>query len=78
MTLLRSTNSVKTEGSMKTMSWSRYHCLAWSFLRVRGGLRWGGPTRRHRAAADRSGRRGQRPAAADKAGKARPANAPDS
>jgi hypothetical protein len=23
------------EGSMRTMSWSRYHCLSWSLLRVR-------------------------------------------
>jgi hypothetical protein len=22
------------EGSMKMMSWSRYHCLSWSFMRV--------------------------------------------
>jgi hypothetical protein len=23
------------EGSMRTMSWSRYHCLSWSLLRTR-------------------------------------------
>jgi hypothetical protein len=27
------------EGSMRTMSWSRYHCLSWSFLRFRLRLR---------------------------------------
>jgi hypothetical protein len=24
---------------MRTMSWSRYHCLCWSFLRIRMRLR---------------------------------------
>jgi hypothetical protein len=32
---------METEGSMKMMSWSRYHCLSWSFVRAehrhRGG-----------------------------------------
>ena len=27
------------EGSMKMMSWSRYHCLSWSFTRIRARLR---------------------------------------
>jgi hypothetical protein len=36
----RPTN-LKMEGSMKMMSWSRYHCLSWSFLQA---------ARRHRAA----------------------------
>jgi hypothetical protein len=35
------------EGSMKTMSWSRYHCLSWSFIRAR----------QHRAATGRRIRR---------------------
>jgi hypothetical protein len=33
------------EGSMKTMSWSRYHALSWSFARIRGHLRGGGAKR---------------------------------
>jgi hypothetical protein len=32
---------MQTEGSMKTMSWSRYHCLSWSFMHA---------AHRHRAA----------------------------
>ena len=27
------------EGSMRTMSWSRYHYLRWSFMRIRMRLR---------------------------------------
>jgi hypothetical protein len=38
----RPTNLMQMEGSMKTMSWSRYHCLSWSFMRLRGSLRGGG------------------------------------
>jgi hypothetical protein len=36
---------------MKTMSWSRYHGLSWSFTRIRTHLRHGGAKRRRRAAA---------------------------
>src|SRR3984957_2426202 len=32
---------MQMEGSMRTMSWSRYHCLSWSFMRIRAGLRHG-------------------------------------
>ncbi|SDT60471.1 hypothetical protein [Bradyrhizobium canariense] len=32
---------------MKAMSWSRYHCLSWSFMRIRNGLRGGKSRRRH-------------------------------
>ena len=35
---------------MKTMSWSRYHALSWSFTRIRTHLRHGGVKRRRRAA----------------------------
>jgi hypothetical protein len=27
------------EGSMRTMSWSRYHCLSWLMLRLRMRVR---------------------------------------
>jgi hypothetical protein len=37
------------EGSMKTMSWSRYHALSWSFTRTRGHLRHGRVKRARRA-----------------------------
>jgi hypothetical protein len=37
------------EGSMKTMSRSRYHALSWSFSRMRGHLRSGGAKRTGRA-----------------------------
>jgi hypothetical protein len=30
------------EGSMRTMSRSRYHTLSWSFMRIRGHVRSGG------------------------------------
>jgi hypothetical protein len=26
---------------MRMMSWSRYHCLSWSFMRIRAGLHRG-------------------------------------
>jgi hypothetical protein len=63
---------------MKTMSWSRYHCLSWSFLRIRTGLRWGGLTRTRNTAATvagaaRTGRRKAHPPTADGAPKSRPA-----
>jgi hypothetical protein len=35
---------------MRTMSWSRYHALSWSFMRIRGRLRAGGAKRTRRAA----------------------------
>jgi hypothetical protein len=35
---------------MKTMSWSRYHALSWSFTRIGTRLRHGGGKRRRRAA----------------------------
>jgi hypothetical protein len=41
------------EGSMKTMSWSRYHALSWSFTRIRGKLR--GAKRAHRTGYAASG-----------------------
>jgi hypothetical protein len=71
---------------MKTMSWSRYHCLSWSFVRVRSSLRRGGLMRtRHApataaisAAAAKAGRRRHDPPAADRDGKARPASLSDS
>jgi hypothetical protein len=71
---------------MKTMSWSRYHCLSWSFVRIRTGLRRGGLTRtRHRAptaaisaAAAKAGRRRHYPPTADTAGKGHPARRSDS
>jgi hypothetical protein len=71
---------------MKTMSWSRYHCLSWSFLRIRSRLHCGGLTRpRHTAAtaansADAAGtaRRKRHPPIANNAGKGRPASLPDS
>jgi hypothetical protein len=34
---------------MKTMSWSRYHCLSWSFMRTRTHLRSGMKRRRRHA-----------------------------
>jgi hypothetical protein len=34
------TNIVPMEGSMRTMSWSRYHYLCWSFRRIRMRLRY--------------------------------------
>jgi hypothetical protein len=37
------------EGSMKTMSRSRYHALAWSFMRIRGHRRGGGVKRTRHA-----------------------------
>src|SRR3984957_244659 len=30
---------MEMEGSMRMMSWSRYHCLSWSFMRIRARLR---------------------------------------
>src|ERR1700676_1741733 len=30
---------METEGSMRMMSWARYHCLSWSFMRIRARLR---------------------------------------
>jgi hypothetical protein len=73
---------MKTEGSMKTMSWSRYHCLSWSFLRIRSNLHCAGRTRRRHtiataADAARTIRRGAHPPAADAAGKARAASLSD-
>jgi hypothetical protein len=70
---------------MKTMSWSRYHCLSWSFLRIRSRLHGGGLTRpRHTAAtaansADtaRTGRRRRHRPTDDNAGKGRPASLAD-
>jgi hypothetical protein len=38
-----------TEGSVKTMSWSRYHALSWSFARI-SGHRGGHGVRRTRRA----------------------------
>jgi len=32
---------------MRMMSWSRYHCLSWSFMRIRASLRRGGLARAH-------------------------------
>ena len=68
---------------MKTMSWSRYHCLSWSFLRIRSSLHCGGRVRqRHMAAnsadAARTIRRKAHPPTADSAGKGRPASPSDS
>ena len=70
---------------MKTMSWSRYHCLSWSFVRIRSSLHCGALTRtRHAAstaavsAATKARRRGPHPAAADSTGKGRPASLADS
>jgi hypothetical protein len=40
------------EGSMKTMSWSRYHCLSWYFMRT---------ARSHRAGKFHKVRRRRRP-----------------
>jgi hypothetical protein len=37
------------EGSMKTLSRSRYHALSWSFTRMRGDLRTSGAKRTRRA-----------------------------
>jgi hypothetical protein len=65
---------------MKTMSWSRYHCLSWSFTRMRSHLRCGGRTRtRHavtKAAISASAKVGadphrSHPPAADNAGAGR-------
>jgi hypothetical protein len=30
---------------MRMLSWSRYHCLSWSFMRIRASLRHGRPAR---------------------------------
>jgi hypothetical protein len=38
------------EASMKTMSWSRYHALSWSFSRIRTHLHGRGARRARRAA----------------------------
>ena len=38
---------------MRMMSWSRYHCLSWSFTRIRASLRHGRLTRTgHKVMAD--------------------------
>jgi hypothetical protein len=37
------------EGSMRTMSRSRYHALSWSFMRIRGHRRGGGVKRTRHA-----------------------------
>jgi len=38
---------------MRTMSWSRYRCLSWSFTRIRAGLRHGRSARAGRKATTR-------------------------
>jgi hypothetical protein len=67
---------------MKTMSWSRYHCLSWSFLRIRSSLRCGGLTRKRNIAATaadaaRMARHKAHPPSADTAGKGRAASPSD-
>jgi hypothetical protein len=67
---------------MKTMSWSRYHCLSWSFLRIRTGLHCVGLTRSRRTAANasdaaRTRRRKPHPPTADNAAKGRSARPSD-
>jgi hypothetical protein len=39
---------------MRTMSWSRYHSLSWSFMRLRAGLRHDRLVRANRKAAARA------------------------
>jgi hypothetical protein len=68
---------------MKTMSWSRYHCLSWSLLRIRTSLHCGGRTRRRHAAANsadkaRTLRRRADSPTIDATGKGRPASLSDS
>ena len=64
---------------MRTMSWSRYHCLSWSFMRIRASLRHGRLARKgHKvttvaisapaATGVAPGRRRQQPLAAENAG----------
>jgi hypothetical protein len=71
---------------MRMMSWSRYHCLSWSFVRVRAGLhcraltapRRAAPAVAISAAAAKAGRRRRHPPAVDSTGKGRPASLSDS
>jgi hypothetical protein len=69
---------------MRMMSWSRYHCLSWSFMRIRAGLRHGRLARAgHKVTADAisapdaagaaTGRRRRQSTTAENSGAGRPA-----
>src|SRR5450631_506762 len=75
---------MEMESSMRMMSWSRYHCLSWSFTRIRACLRHGRLVRAgHKittaavaapaAKGAAPGRRRHQPSAAENAGAGCPA-----
>jgi hypothetical protein len=53
---------MQMEGSMKTMSWSRYHCLSWSFMHAAHRHRAAGFYRATRQPAGTTGAAAARPA----------------